>query len=227
MIWSGSGYGLLLAATMLATGCQQGANQKALLIDDLMLENESLREELAQRNRALDEANLELRDKAGEVSGLRRELDEAQRLAATPVPVTMGQAPGYGATGFEGIPNVTGSISAGEITASISSDILFDSGKATLKDAAKRALSQVVSVLNSTHGGRPVRVGGHTDTDPIKKSGHKSNYHLGFERAYAVREYLVSKGLDPSRIHLASYGPDEPLGTKSQSRRVEIAVLLN
>ena len=65
---------------------------------------------------------------------------------------------------------------------------------------------------------------GHTDSDPIRRSGHKSNYHLGFERGFAVREYLISRGIDPSNISITSYGPDQSLGSKSKSRRVEIVV---
>ena len=131
------------------------------------------------------------------------------------------------ATGFENIPGVTGSASAGEVTASVESDLLFDSGKATLKSNAKKSLDQVASVLNSTYGSATIRVAGHTDSDPIRKSGHKSNYHLGFERAFAVRDYLISKGVSSNRVSLASYGPDIPKGSKPQSRRVEIVVVLN
>ena len=65
----------------------------------------------------------------------------------------------------------------------------------------------------------------HTDTDPIKKSGHKSNHHLGFERAYAVMKYLVSRGVPESSIEVCSYGPNDPKSSKSTSRRVEISVV--
>lgn len=207
---------LLLAVTALG-GCNQNKAGQASLMDDLMLENEELRTELSDRNRALDEANAELRDKSQMISQLRRELDDSQRGASGDALVT----------GFEGIPGVEGGVGAGEITATITSDLLFDSGKSTLKDKAKRSLDQVVAVLNSTHGNRLVRIGGHTDTDPIVKSGFKSNYHLGFERAFAVRDYLVSRGIDANRVYLASYGPDRPLSNKGLSRRVEIAVITN
>jgi chemotaxis protein MotB len=122
---------------------------------------------------------------------------------------------------------VTGTMGAGEVTASLDSDVLFDSGKTTLKPTARQSLDKVAAVLNSTYGGRSIRIAGHTDTDPIRKSGFKSNYHLGFERAFAVREYLISKGVPSNRIHLASFGPDLPRGSKAQSRRVEIVVVLN
>ena len=124
-----------------------------------------------------------------------------------------------------GIPGVNASLSGNEITVSVESDVLFSSGKTALKTAAKSSLGQVASVLNNSYGSRSVRIEGYTDTDPIRKSGHKSNYHLGFERAYSVRDYLIQRGISKDRISLASYGPDKPLGSKTQSRRVEIVVI--
>lgn len=204
---------LLAAAALMVGGCKSSLKDENAA---LLQENQDLRVQLDDRNIALDEANRELRDRTLEVSELRREMTGIQTQPAS-----------TGATGFENIAGVQGTFGAGEVTASIESDVLFDSGKATLKTAAKRALDQVISVLNTSYAGRPVRVGGHTDTDPIKKSGYKSNYHLGFERAYAVRDYLASRGIDANRLYLASYGPDRPRGSKPASRRVEIAVILN
>jgi outer membrane protein OmpA-like peptidoglycan-associated protein len=207
---------LLIALTPLLTtvaGCStdQLKEQNALLIE----ENQALRTQLDDRNTALDASNNELRERNVQVAELRREMDD---LSSRPV---------GGPTGFEGIEGVSGSVSAGEVTATVESDILFDSGKVTLKSAAKKTLDAVADVLNSSYSGRSIRIAGHTDTDPIKKSGYKSNYHLGFERAFAVRDYLVSRGVSSSRVYMASYGPDEPLGSKSQCRRVEIVVVAN
>jgi len=103
--------------------------------------------------------------------------------------------------------------------------VLFDSGKISLREPAKKSLDKIVSVLKDKYKGKYIRVAGFTDTDPIKKSGFKSNYHLGFDRAYAVREYLVGKGMDGKLMSLSSYGPDVPLKTKALSRRVEVIVI--
>ena len=128
---------------------------------------------------------------------------------------------------FGNIPGVQGSASAGEVTATLASDVLFDAGKATLKSSAKQTLARVARVIRSEYPGNTVRVAGHTDTDPIRKSGHKSNYHLGFERAYAVRTYLIEQGLRGDEIYIASHGPDQAKGSKAESRRVEIVVVLD
>lgn len=208
------GMGLLAASMIALGGCQSELQTENQL---LLEENQALRAQLHDRNTALESANMTARERDMEAARLRRELEDSR------------QRPGMGAgqTGFEGISGVTGTYGAGEVTASIESDVLFDSGSANLKAGAKQSLDRVASVLNGQYSGRTIRIVGHTDTDPIRRSGHKSNHHLGFERAYAVREYLVSRGVSPNRVYLASFGPDRPAGTKPQSRRVEIVVVLN
>lgn len=214
----------ILMSVLVLAGCKNdgGGDESALLTE----ENQTLRDELAQRNKALDAAYDENRDLSTRNSELRRQLDDLERTASA-TPVTVEQPPASTATPFDEIAGVTGDVRAGEVTATIESDVLFDSGKATLKSSAKRALNAVAQIISSSYGGHRVRIDGHTDADPIRKSGYKSNHHLGFERAFAVREYLVSRGVSTDRMYVASFGPNEPRGSKEQSRRVEIAVLLN
>ena len=106
-------------------------------------------------------------------------------------------------------------------------DVLFDSGKTALKENAKKSLDKVAAILKEKYAVKYIRVAGFTDTDPIKKSGFKDNYYLGFDRAYSVREYIIKKGLEGNVISLSSFGPDVPLKTKAQSRRVEVIVVSN
>ena len=205
----------LLAAVVLMSGCSSKLQQENELLTE---EVQGLRAQLSERNGALDAANFELRERDMTVSELRRQIGDLENAPAAPAGTQ---------TGFEGIEGVRGQMGAGQVTAIVEGDVLFDSGKTTLKSAAKQSLNAIAAVLNSTYVGRPIRVTGHTDTDPIVKSGFKSNYHLGFERAYAVREHLISRGVSSTRLSLASFGPDRALGTKALSRRVEIVVTLN
>ncbi len=200
-------FGMLVAAIGLGACSNDTKKQNALLLK----ENEELRQQLGERNAALTESQEELREKNMQLAQAKRGGDDA----------------GGQATGFEKIPNVSTSYGSGELTVAVETDVLFASGKSALKPAAKTSLDSVATVLNKSYADHVIRVEGHTDTDPIKKSGFPSNYHLGFERAYAVREYLVSRGVDSKRISLASYGPDQPLSTKPESRRVEIVVIMN
>lgn len=205
----------LLTAVVLAGGCSSSKLDDAALLRE---ESSNLRVQLADRNDALEAANADRRELAMQNEEFRRQLDEAN--------TRLGDLSGR-TTGFEGISGVTSNYGNGEVTVSISSDVLFDSGKATLKAAAKRSLSQVASVLKSQYPGKDVRIAGYTDTDPIKKSGWTSNFHLGSERAYAVMEHLRENGVKTKRMHIASFGPNRALATKAASRRVEITVLLN
>ncbi|MHC4218824.1 MAG: OmpA family protein [Planctomycetota bacterium] len=201
---------LVLPATfVLLAGCTTELKHRNAL---LTKENEDLRAQLGDRNLALSDAQQELRDKNVELSQLRRDEESNQPPLAQ-------------VTGFEQIPNVSAVYGAGEVTVAVASDVLFSSGKTSLKGAAKQSLDDVAAVLNRSYQEQLIRVEGHTDSDPIRKSGFKSNYHLGFERAYSVRDYLVSRGVDAQRISVASLGPDQPMTTKAASRRVEIVVI--
>jgi chemotaxis protein MotB len=199
------------ATIALLAGCTTDLQKHNAL---LTKENEDLRAQLGDRNTALADAQQELRDKNVELSQLRRDQESGQQPLAQ-------------VTGFEQIPNVSTTFGAGEVTVAVESDVLFASGKSSLKSAAKTSLDEVANVLNRSYADYLIRVEGHTDSDPIRKSGFKSNYHLGFERAYAVRDYLVSRGVDAQRISTASYGPDQPMASKAACRRVEIVVITN
>lgn len=154
-----------------------------------------------------------------------RDAAMAERDAAGARAADAGKGSDTASKDFAGIEGVSATRVGNEVHVNIEGDVLFDSGKTSLRDAAKRSLDKMVSVLNDKYKGKFIRVAGFTDTDPIKKSGFKSNYHLGFDRAYAVREYMIGKGMDGKVMSLSSFGPDAPLKTKALSRRVEVIVV--
>ncbi len=214
--------GLAFGAILLG-GCNGPTTDEATL---LLEENRELRDQLNQRTAAIETTQAEIRDREVTIAELERSLADARSappMEAYPTPVYNTPAPGP----FGGIEGVTSTASAGEVTASLESDLLFDAGRATLKSGAKRSLEAVVRIINESYAGRTIRVAGHTDSDPIRKSGHKSNYHLGFERAYAVRSFLVEKGVPASQVYIASHGPNRARPSKKESRRVDVAVVLN
>jgi len=205
-----------LVMVIFAGGCSNKAADDAALLRE---ESMNLRAQLDERNGALEAANSDRRELAMQNAELRRKLDDSNsRLTNLSTPTRN--------TGFEGISGVRSEFSDGEIMLIIESDVLFDSGKASLKSKAKSSLAQVASVLKTQYGSKEVKISGHTDSDPIKKSNWKTNYHLGAERAYSVMEFLRQKGVDLDRMHIASYGPSKPMGNKISSRRVEIVVVL-
>ena len=106
--------------------------------------------------------------------------------------------------------------------------MFFDPGANTIRPPAKTSLDKVAAALKKDYAGKRVRVEGHTDSDPIKKSKWKSNQELSEARAMSVRDYLVKKGVDAGSITTLGYGADKPKGSdKSRNRRVEIVVLVD
>ncbi|MBG81255.1 MAG: hypothetical protein CMJ39_11190 [Phycisphaerae bacterium] len=197
---------ILFVIGTLLTGCNDSAKTKVAMLTD---ENQELRNQLEERDRALDATTSDLRE-------ANRMLREQQELMAT--------QPAAEANPFAGIEGVSTSVSGNEVTVSMQGDILFDSGRASLRGSAKKSLDQIANVIKSNYPGKRIVVVGHTDSDPIRKSGYKSNHHLGFERGWAVYEYLSKRGVSDSSMAVSSYGPTEPMGTKKESRRVEIVV---
>jgi len=117
-------------------------------------------------------------------------------------------------------------VAAGTMTVRVPGDVLFDPGKATVREPAKPTLDKVAAALKKDYAGKQIRVEGHTDSDPIKVSRWKSNQELSVARADAVKKYLVSKGVDANVVSVAGFGSDKPKSSdKAQNRRVEIVVV--
>ncbi len=109
--------------------------------------------------------------------------------------------------------------------------VLFDSGKADLKESSKDGLDKVAGILNGKVRRHMVYVEGHTDNVPIRKSSWRSNWELSTARATEVIHYFVDEAsLDPKRIAATGYGEFHPVASnstesgKSKNRRVEIVI---
>ncbi len=108
-------------------------------------------------------------------------------------------------------------------------EVLFDSGKAKIKERGLQSLDKVASVLKNVDN--DISIEGHTDNVPIKYSGWKSNWELSTARALSVLHYLVNKeGLNPQRVSATGCGEYRPIATnktakgKQKNRRVEIII---
>ncbi len=125
-------------------------------------------------------------------------------------------------------------IKEGKISVMLPSSILFNSGQTKLKKAAKSSLTKVCNVLKKDFPNATIRIEGHTDSDPLKrtKNVYKSNWELSALRASNVLHYLVdSCRLEPKKLYIAGFGKHQPVasnkskGGKKQNRRVEIVIL--
>ena len=109
--------------------------------------------------------------------------------------------------------------------------VLFEPGKADLKNEAFAHLNRIVDEIRQNFPGHEIYVMGHTDSDPIRKSGWKDNLALSLQRAATVTRYLVKQGLNAKQIVTAGAGEFRPVAAnttnsgKASNRRVEFLVL--
>ena len=114
----------------------------------------------------------------------------------------------------------------------LQSEIFFDTGRADLKPEGRAELDKVAAAIVELESQIPaeiawiLRVDGHTDVRPMIGQ-FKSNWNLSAERAIAVVQYLVGKGVKPSRLVAAGFGEFQPIdsGTTEdayrRNRRIE------
>lgn len=122
----------------------------------------------------------------------------------------------------------------GKLTVNLVDRILFDSGKADIKDNGKSVLDKVGSILN-TVGDKNIRIDGHTDNKPITGellAKYPSNWELSTARATAVARYLQERAkVDPARLAATGYGEFHPVSsndtpeTRALNRRIEIVLV--
>ncbi len=114
------------------------------------------------------------------------------------------------------------------------SSVLFDSAKADLSPAGQQSLDSVASAVLDLEREIPpdipwiLRIDGHTDSKAITGGTFKSNWELSAARAIAVVQYLISKGIEPTRLAAAGFGEFQPIdpGTDeaalARNRRIEL-----
>lgn len=214
---------VLLVVAILAAMLSVGCNGKDKTIQGLTVRNQELQAEKQDLQDQLAQSRAREDALAAELSARQAELDaalvhirelEAKETSATPT-----------AAGWER------SALGDKVT--VGTDILFAAGKADLTKAGKTALDRIATDLNTTYSDLPVRVYGHTDSDPIRKTRRlwKDNLDLSANRAMAVARYLISKGVDAKNIETVAMGEYHPVADnstkagKAKNRRVEIIVL--
>ena len=105
------------------------------------------------------------------------------------------------------------------------SDVLFDTGKYSLKPDAREKLAKVSGILLS-YPGLNIQVGGYTDN----VGGDAMNQELSENRAGAVRDYLVQQGVTTNSVSAKGFGSTSPVASnensagRQQNRRVELLV---
>jgi outer membrane protein OmpA-like peptidoglycan-associated protein len=105
------------------------------------------------------------------------------------------------------------------------SDVLFDTGKYTLKPGAREKLAKVAGILIA-YPGLNIEVDGYTDN----VGGDEMNQKLSENRAGAVRDYLVEQGVTTNSVSAKGFGNTLPVASndnsagRQENRRVELVV---
>ena len=108
-----------------------------------------------------------------------------------------------------------------------SKSVLFDSSKATIKPESHDKLEGIVKVMDEYNNAN-FKLEGHTDST----GNEAKNLQLSKDRAAAVKDYLIAKGISADRLSSEGYGITRPIATnktaegRAQNRRVEI-ILIN
>lgn len=125
----------------------------------------------------------------------------------------------------------------GAITIRVANSVLFDVGKADLKESSHAKLQEVAKLLRTELKENFVRVEGHTDSTPIVRNKEKfaDNMELSQARSKAVFDYLIkSCSLPANRMYTAGYAysqpvvwPEKTTADRAKNRRVDIVILPN
>jgi chemotaxis protein MotB len=114
------------------------------------------------------------------------------------------------------------------------SELLFDSGSATLAGPGRAELGKLATTLRHLASRIPadidwiLRIDGHTDQIPINTTQFASNWELSTARAVSVVQFLVAEGIAPQRLSAAGFGefhPIDPAQTPEafrRNRRIEL-----
>ena len=105
------------------------------------------------------------------------------------------------------------------------SDVLFDTGKYSLRPLAREKLAKVAGIV-SGHPGLRLDVEGHTDS----VGGDDYNQRLSEQRGGAVRDYLTQAGMATSSVTAKGLGETQPVASndsakgRQENRRVELVI---
>ena len=122
----------------------------------------------------------------------------------------------------------------GKLEVNMLDEILFDSGKTTIKPQGVEVLDRVGNILLKVKD-RAINIEGHTDNVPIGADLSKqypTNWELSATRATNVARYLQEKiGMNPSLLSATGYGEYQPVASneteegRAKNRRIEIVLV--
>ena len=126
----------------------------------------------------------------------------------------------------DGCPDEAATVTVTSAAVEINEEIYFDLNRARIKRRSHKLLNGVASALTA-HADIRVSIQGHTDD----RGSEAKNQALSERRAEAVRDYLVSKGIDAARLEVVGFGETQPKvegkskKARDKNRRVEFVII--
>lgn len=113
-------------------------------------------------------------------------------------------------------------------------DIIYDTGSAELKPAAKATLTQISAILKKYN--KKIKIEGHTDNIPIQHGKYENNWELSSARAISVVRFLsseipVNKRIGQQNFEVSGYGEYRPIApndteqNRQKNRRIEVLII--
>src|SRR5437879_12720823 len=120
-----------------------------------------------------------------------------------------------------------------QLTVNMVEAILFDSGKAEVKQEGLVVLGKVIEILKTVND-KSIRIEGHTDNKPIVApltQRYPTNWELSAARSINVARYLRKQGLHPAKLSAAAFGEFKSVADnatsegRAKNRRIEIVLV--
>jgi len=232
----GSGAGIASAEAKLSEAARALANEKSVTskaLTEIELLNQqigALRRQLAAIEDALEASEKKGREAQARIADLGSRLNVAlaQRVQ---------ELSRYRSDFFGRLREILGNRADIRVVGDrfvFQSEVLFDTGQATLNPEGRAELDKLAAALLDLEKQIPteiawvLRVDGHTDVRPIASAQFPSNWALSSARAISVVQYLISKGVSPQRLVAAGFGEFQPIDTDKteeayrRNRRLEL-----
>jgi len=220
-----------VAAANSALASEQQVSAQALAqVDALNQQIIALRKQLAAIQEALDASETSNKDSQEKIADLGERLNVA--LAQKVQELSR-----YRSDFFGRLRQILGSRPDIHVVGDrfvFDSSVLFDSAKAEINPAGRQSLDTLADAVKDLERQIPpeipwiLRIDGHTDSKAVTGGPFKSNWDLSAARAIAVVQYLISKGVEPTRLAAAGFGEFQPIdaGTDdaalARNRRIEL-----
>ena len=200
--------------------------------EQLAADQAQLERTLASKSGELGKTIVDLRQR---VSGLERELGESTKAREEKVREVS-------STYEQLVAKMKGEIDKGQVTISelkgkltvnMVEAILFDSGKAEVKQEGLVVLGKVIEILKTVND-KSIRIEGHTDNKPIVgplTQRYPTNWELSAARAINVARYVQKQGIEPTKLSAAAFGEFKPVADnatpegRAKNRRIEIVMV--